>query len=482
VRTPAAASVLAVGLYGGARVGAERQQIMAAGFRKNGSLELKFNEDRTQVLATIYPPAEDGQAVTAGEILERLKQMGVTYGIRDKAILDAVHHAANARMPVANVIVAQGILPRDGDDARVVYRLPQDVLARPLPRRTDGSGLPDWLALESAKMVKADEELAIIIPAQPGTPGKTLTWPVQTISPKPGKPSTLSAGLNVRTTADGLRFYAAADGYACLQSDQLVVHALRLIHEDVTGGPHVFLNGAVFHGNLRQAQLKVGGVLAAKGNAVGCQIRAFGDVFVRYAENCTFIVSGNVYVMQGLKNCQVNTRKKIAALESASLLGGKLYATEGVEAVTLGAPDFTDTEVRVGVDYLLDIRSGEIQEELIQCEANIARISQALKPFATLAIHDTLTEEMRQLLQKLQEQKRSQEARLKDLHNERRSLSIGAKEKVAGTVTVARTVHPGVWIGIHTAAIQVEVPMEGVRFVEASGGKSVQAEPLQQAA
>ena len=56
------------------------------------------------------------------------------------------------------------------------------------------------------------------------------------------------------------------------------------------------------------------------------------------------------------------------------------------------------------------------------------------------------------------------------------------KEKVVGIVTVARAVHPGVWIAIQTAAVQIEMPMEAVRFVAAAGGKSVQAEALQQAA
>ncbi len=455
---------------------------MAQGIRKNGHLELRFNEDRTQALATIHPPVGGGESVTAADILERLKAMGVTYGVREKAILDAIHYADDTNMPAANVVVAQGATPQDGQDAKVNYRLPQEVLSKPLPKRADGSGLPDWFALDPAKMVKADDELASIVPAQPGVPGKTLTWPIQAIAPKPGKPCMLNAGQNVRVSDDGLRLYAAHDGYVCLQGEQLVVHALQLVESNVVGGAHSFATSAILLGNLQQAQVRVGGMMAVKGVAVGCQIRVHGDLYLRYAENCTCVVTGNVYVLQGVKNCQINARKKIIALGTAQIVGGKVCATEGINAISLGASDFTATEVEVGVDLLSDLRGQEIQEEMTQCEANISRISQALKPFAALAVHDTLSEDKRQLLQKLQAQKRSQESRIKELHNERRALSIAAKEKISAAVTVAETVYPGVWIGIHAAAMQVESPLQGVRFVEAAGGKAVQTEPLQQAA
>ncbi|HZP82095.1 MAG TPA: FapA family protein [Chthonomonadaceae bacterium] len=455
---------------------------MALEFRRDGRLELKFNEDRTQALATIFPPAGGGDSVTAAEILEHLKTMGVTYGIREKAILDAIYYAEDTGMPAANVVVAQGAVPQDGQDARINYTLPLDLLTQPLPKRKDGSGLPDWFALDPAKMVKAEQELAAIVPAQPGVPGKTLTWPIQPVPPKAGKPAGLSAGQNVRASEDGLHLYAAHEGYVCLQGEQLVVYALHILSDNLAGGAHSFPVGLVCMANVQQAQVRAHGILAIKGAALNSRLHVQGDLFVRYAENCTLIASGNVYVTQGLKHCEVITRKRLIGLEAAQIVGGTVSATEGVCAVSLGASDFTATEVHVGEDRHSPLRNQEIQEELAQCDANIARISQALKPFVTVAAHETLPDDKRQLLQKLQAQQRIQEARIKELHNERRSLSILSKERVAAAVEVARTVHPGVWIGIGSAAFQVETPMEGVRFVEMAGGKAVQTEPLRQAA
>jgi hypothetical protein len=455
---------------------------MANGYRKNGFLEIKFNDDRTQAIATIQPPAPGGEAVTASEILERLKSMGVTYGVREQAILDAIHKVLETHQQVGGVVVAQGAIPTDGLDAKVRYRLPIELLSQPLPKLPDAAGLPDWFSLDPAKMVKADEELAAIIPPQPGTPGKTLTWPIQAIAPKPGKPAALSAGANVRVSTDGTRLSAALDGYACLQGEQLTIHALRILPDSVDGGAHSFAAGAVFQGDVQNAQVRVGTFAAIRGKARDVTIRAHGDVILHRAENCNIIAGGCVYVLETLANCQVNTRKKVIALRAARIVGGDLCATEGVEAVLLGAEDFTATEVICGVDRLTPLRSEEIEEELAACETNIARISQVLRPFAAQTAHETLPDDKRRLLSTLQAQKRSQEARINDLHNERRSLSILSKETPPGLVVVTGTVYPGVWIGIGKTAIQIETALEGVRFTEGAGGKRVEVDLLQQAA
>lgn len=455
---------------------------MAEGIRKNGILEVRFSEDRTQALATIYPPRGDGDQISAADVVERLKAMGINYGIREHGILEAVHYAEETNMPAVNFVVAQGAVPENGKDAKVTYTLPMEEITKPLPKRADNPALPDWFALSATKLVKAGAELASIIPPQPGTPGKTLTWPIQSIPPKAGKPAGLTAGAGVRFSEDGMHLCADQDGYVCLNGEQMVVHALRQIEENTTGGQHVFPAGAVFAGNLQKAEVTAGAFIAVKGVAMGCRLRAHGDVFLRYAENCSIIASGTVYVAEGLKNCEVNTRQKLVAFESAQISGGVVAATEGVSATSLGTPNFTITEVEVAVDRYSDYRNQEITQELSACEANITRITQALKPFSSMAVHEGLTDDKRQLLQRLQHQKQSQEVRIKDLYNERRSLTMAAKQKVTAAIVVTGTTHPGVMIRIRDAAMQVETPMEAVRFVEGAGSRSVQLESLEKAA
>lgn len=447
---------------------------------KNGVLEIKFNEDRTQALATIHPPSGDGAALTAAEVIERLKGMGVTYGVREQAIRDAIHYVYDTAMTAANIVAAQGALPQTGNDAKVTYALPLDLLQKPLPKRSDG--LTDWFALDPAKLVKAGTELASIVPAQPGVPGKTLTWPIQVIPAQAGKPAALRAGQSIRLANEGTRMVAEADGYVWLHTETLKLQPLRLLTDNVINAEHTFPDGAVLMQCAQHSALRAGGTLAVRGVAQGCYFRVDGDVFLQYAEECEIVATGNVYVTKSLKNCEINTRQQVIALESAIISGGKICASAGVAAVELGSSDFASTEIQVGVDRISEIRSREIEEEIAAAEANIARIRQTLKPFASLAVHTTLPDDKRALLQKLQQQQRTQEAHINALHNERRTLAIAAKEKIAGSVSVSGTVHPGVWINIQKAAFQVESPLTAVRFVDVAGGKAVQAEALQRAA
>src|ERR1051326_5845772 len=176
---------------------------MANGINRNGSMELKFNEDRTQALLTVHPALGDGDAVTLEEVLTRLKKMGVSYGIREAAIVEALRFTQEKAIDCVDRVVAQGALPVDGKDAKVSFLMPMDTLSKPLPKRSDASHLIDWFSLDPEKMVKADQELAAIVPAQSGTPGKTLTWPVQSVACRPGKPAAVSIGQGVRAVEGG---------------------------------------------------------------------------------------------------------------------------------------------------------------------------------------------------------------------------------------------------------------------------------------
>lgn len=448
--------------------------------RKNGTLEIRFNEDRTRATATIHPPSLGGEAVEVSDVLKRLKAMGVMYGIREQAVLEAIHYVKDNDKLIANVLIAQGTTPQDGIDARVRYHLPVELLSKVLPK--NASGQTDWFTLDPAKLVKAEQELATIIPALAGVPGKTLSMPIQTIAPKPGKPANLTAGQNVRLANEGTRLLACTDGYACLHNESMTVHALQRFDESVTGGLYEFPHGVIYMEGLTQTDVRAGGFIAVKGAIRNCFLRAHGDITVRAARDSTIIATGSVYVQEGLTNCIVITPNKIIAMPHTQITGSSLCAKEGIDAGSLGSSEYTPMEIVVGEDRYSSVRNEEIGEELAACEVNRERINQALKPFTSLTAHTQLTDDKRLLLQKMQEQKRAFEERSKELHSERRALLIAAKCHLGVRINAARTVHPGVWLQIGTAAMQMEVPMENVAFVAASNGKAVEVQSLAVAA
>lgn len=442
---------------------------------RDGYFDLEFNSDRTQVYATVYPPSNGGRSVTAQEVRARLRQMGVMYGYRDSEILRAIKQAEETQTPAARIVVAQGLLPEDGDDGQVLWKVDVEALSLPLPSLSNG--LPDYFALEPERRVQAGQLLASRTLPHPGTPGKSLTGPLRSVPQHGGRDVSLLIGGGVRASEDGQCYFAAVDGFAVYQGGRLSVLPLQRVEDDLPPGEHRFPGGLVLLGGLRGASVRAQDVVAVRGTTAGAVIRTHGDVVLTRAARSKVFTEGNVYVLGTLLHCEVNTSRKIIALESATLIGGTLTATEGVEAVDLGAPDSTETRVTVGIDRLSACRLTELEEEIAACELNVQKIGQALRPL-TIAASEALPAQKRQLVQTLLEQRRGLEARVRELHSERRLRMMSAKARITGTVTVTGTVHPGVWITIRTAETLVESPQQGVVFAESDRGRRVAMTPL----
>jgi len=446
----------------------------------NGTFELKFNDDRTLALATIYPSRDGGEPVNVVEVRHRLRTLGVSYGIRDQAIREAIHTAEDTHLIAADVVVAQGTVREDGDDALVHYHLPVPVLTIRPPSPIDETSIPDWLNVRSDKIVSAGQEIAYIVPSTVGTPGRTLTWPIQSIPPKPGKPASASAGEHV-SLIETTRLVAEADGYACLHEETLTVIPMMIVEGDVyrdvaTAG------GLVVRGNAVQAHLRSESFIGIGGAAIACRVRADDDVIVTYAENCEIAAAGSVYVHKGLKNCRVIARKQLIMGPGASLVGGSIKAGGGVEADSIGSEQTVETEIRSGQDEFSDLRLREIQEELSACEANMRRISQTLRQFSGHTSVAVLSDDRRALLHKVQAQNKTLDQRMSQLHTERRAISFMRKEKTAGVVGAAGTVWPGVVIEIGGMTTRIDERVSNVRFQQSASGKSIEVLPVAEAA
>ncbi len=442
---------------------------------KNGHLELKFNAERTQVHATIHPPVGVGIAITAQDIMERLKNMGVSYGIREQAIRDGVHLAEETSNPTT-VLVAQSVLPQDGIDAMVHYHINVEEASQPLPNNVFGK--TDWLQVSPKRMMSSGALLASITPAQPGSPGKTLTLPINNILPRQGKPAAISAGDNVAYSTDKLHLRAEYEGCIVLHMEKISLIAMQRAASRIRGGNHSYVKGAVLLDGAEGANLEIGDFLAARGTLRGCRIRVHGDLYIENAEDCMVLADGDVYVTGTVKNCEIVCPGVLKAAKGSILLGGSLCATKGIHADVIGDESFTATELQTGQDRFNLIRKREIEEEMQECEKNRERIVIALRSLTKLS---ALNDERRAMVQKLQDQLRHTEDRIRDLHGCKRMLALDSREVESGVVT-ADHIHPGVWVRIGSAALQTENSILHTQFVRSAGGKSVQTTTVASAA
>jgi len=442
----------------------------------DGSFWVHFNEDRTQAILVVAPPQGDGNPVHVADVVQALEQMGVAYGIDENAIRETIRRATDMATKV-QAVVAQGALPVHGTDAKVNYRLPEEAVTRPLSLLPDGS--IDYLQLDPARYIQAGQLIATVVPANHGRPGRTLTFPPQTVPQRPGKDANLRAGEGVLASDDNLQFSAEVSGYVYLSGDKLCVLPAQPLSGDLQSTQE-FTQTLVLSGNLLPgAQVRVQGDAAVGGRCEGATINVRGNCYLQAgAQRSEIAAGGDVLLKASVVGCTINTRRQVIALSAeAAIVGGRAVAFEGIEAYNIGTPDWTPTEVVAGVDTLGDERLFEIAEEIRQCEANILKINAALKPFVSVTSEAT-SPEKKETIHQLMTHRRRLEARLKDLQHEKRTITIQVNAPTRAEVVVHGVVYPGVKVTIGKHSYLVETEMQTVRFLVARGESRVQVRPL----
>jgi uncharacterized protein (DUF342 family) len=442
----------------------------------DGSFWVFFNEDKTQAMLVVAPPQGDGNPVRVADVVQALEKMGVAYGIDQQAIRETIERATNIANKV-QAVVAQGVLPVHGVDAKVNYRLPEEAVLRPLPCLPDGS--IDYLQLDPARYVQTGQLIATVVPAQHGHPGRTLTFPPQNVPQRPGKEANLRAGDHVTASEDNLQFTAEASGYVYLTGEKLCVLPAIPVADDIRTSCQ-FAASLVLKGNLLAgAQVKVQGDAAIGGRCEEASLSVRGSCHLAQgAQRSEIAADGNILLGSGVQDCTISTRRRVIALnKNASLAGGRIVAFEGIEAYTIGTPAWTPTEVVAGVDMLGDERLFEIAEEMRQCEDNIQKINLALRPFVSVTA-DVTSPEKKETIQRLMAHRRRLEARLKELQHEKRNITIAVNAPIRAEVVVRGVVYPGVKVTIGKYSYLVEAEMQAVRFTVTRGEARVQVRSL----
>jgi uncharacterized protein (DUF342 family) len=225
--------------------------------------------------------------------------------------------------------------------------------------RESSDGKVDYKELNIIQNVRENQVLAIWNNAEPGKDGSTVTGRI--LMSQPGKETAFDIGNNVRKEADGRTIVAAISGQVMMVNGKISVEPVLEIAGDVgvkTG--NIDFNGAVFvKGDVIEGfKIKASGSIDINGTINKATVVADGDIIVKqgiYGKEGTFVQSGcsvwakfiengtvksgNVInVTDGIINSNVDAAKKIfCSGKRASIVGGRLRASEEISCKTLGA-------------------------------------------------------------------------------------------------------------------------------------------------
>jgi hypothetical protein len=263
---------------------------------------------------------------------------------------------------------------------------------------------------------------------------------------------------------------------------------------DLKTGNIIFLGTVVIKGNVEDGfSVKAAGNIEVNGTVGRADLDAEGDIIVhqgitgkssatvkagrsiwaRFIEN-TKVEAGNmVVVSDGIINSQVDALKRIVCRgKRANIVGGRLRASEEINAKILGSPTSgTETVCEVGID----------PKSKFQLETLMAKKAEMEKEFDEIQLNI-------QTLVNIKKQRKSlpkdREAYLGTLMDRRQILTtdmkINAEEitkvqeflsaiKARGRVSASVRVYPGVKIIIRDAVNNVHADYRAVTFVLENG-------------
>lgn len=106
--------------------------------KRDGAFLLQLAPDgMNATLVYVLPPLGAGAAVTSQAVLERLQSMGVTHGVREEAVAQAIAQVQVSGQPGTAVIVAEAVPAAAGQDAQLEFTPPEiaEGLGKDQPRR-----------------------------------------------------------------------------------------------------------------------------------------------------------------------------------------------------------------------------------------------------------------------------------------------------------------------------------------------------------
>ncbi|GHV85631.1 polymerase [Spirochaetia bacterium] len=451
-------------------------------------ISVDITADEMKASITVTPPGNGGCDIPIETCLSFLRNNRVVFGIDEKALSDFTDRPSY-KEPAQ---IAAGIRPADGRDSYIQYNFETDQTRVRL--REGSNGRVDFKDLNIIQNVVEGQPLAVKIPAEDGTVGRTVTGKV--IPAKNGRDMALPLGKNVHVGDDGVTIIADMNGQVILNGGKINVEPVYTIQGDVNikTGNVIFLGAVVITGNVEDGySVKAAGNIEVHGTVEKAELDAEGDIIVnqgikgsstglirsgrsiwaRFIENA-HVESGNmVMVSDGIINSQVDAFKGIICQgKKASIVGGRLRATEEINAKSIGSPTSgTETICEVGFDpkskeqlETLEAQQADAEKELEEVQLNIQTLINIKKQRKSLPEDkEAYLNELMDKRQLLTEDLKKNKGEIEEIQNFLNTL------KARGRVSASSKVYPGVKILIRDAKEDVRNEYRAVTFILEDG-------------
>lgn len=406
-----------------------------------------LSEDRMSAYGCLLPPENGGAEITLEEFLEDMHYEGINFGIVQEQIGKELEAGYLRMFPVA-----RGKLPQAGEDGKVTELFQR---RKSMHLEVQNGVQVDFGEDVPLQPVRKGTVICLVRLPREGVDGMDVTG--QELPSPPTVAARVPQGENTVISRGGQALTASVDGILYIKNDRFCIHEQKVIDGDLDQ----------FQGTLRiSGNLYVGGSVDG-----GANVEASGDIVINGKVGRARINStgGTVRVQRGIYGasgktwiraaCQVQSpvveRAAIdagtnviteAILNSEIECGGTVYAMSGRGIIT-------DSVIRAG-DSVLCLRIGnlaggrnqfsvgyppyipeqwkKIKEELADVQATFEKLWELTTGLRKKG--SWITEEERQLLEQLLEQRGLYAERREALNAELRTVNADLDKKTKGRI------------------------------------------------
>ena len=441
---------------------------------------ITMDPERKFAKLRLYPPSNGGMRISSDEILDRMGQIGIKYGI----LTENIKLMLKGRLYCTDVLIAKAKPPVQGSDAVITYHFDVDKTCKPA---MDESGNVDFHQLDMIENVGEGQLLATLQPADLGTPGTDVTG--GELKPKKVKQLFLKHGKNIHLSEDGCEMYSDVSGNVTLVEDTVFVSDQYEVPADVgpSTGDIEYDGSVVVKGNvLTGYSIKATGDITVNGVVEGASLitdgkivlkrgiqgkgeaalQAGGDVISNFIESASVTCGGKI-MTEAIMHSKVTAEDDIVVKGKRGMIaGGSLKTKTKIEAKTIGSTMGTRTELQVGIDPKLVEQHRLLEKEVEQLTSEREGLMQnVLLLKKRMDAKGKLDDEKMASLKKTGKRIQEIDARLEENAAEREVLEVELNKKDNGRIIAENIVYPGVKMTISNVSNTIKSEVQHSAFV-----------------
>jgi uncharacterized protein (DUF342 family) len=358
-------------------------------------LKISISSDRMLVIGRFYPPSNNGQLMSASEMVSTLQMSGIKHGI----IRENIESFIQDRRYCEDIVLARGTKPVEGKNAVIRYHFNTDTTLKP---KENEDGTVDFHQLDMISSTNAGDILATLEPAVSGKDGVDVCGNI--IKPAKVTKLILRHGKGIHMSEDGLTMYSDTNGHVMLQDDRVFVANTFEVpaNVDASTGDIIYEGNVKVKGNIitgytvqakgdiivdgvvEGATLIAGGHIILKRGMQGMsrgKMEADGNIITKFIENAT-VKAGGYITTEAILHSKVSAQGDITVGgKKGFVTGGEIRSTSCIIVKTAGSTMGTHTLLEVGIDPTIVEEYHQLEVQIASCKADRDKLMPILSTF-----------------------------------------------------------------------------------------------------